>query len=180
VKNSVAILGGSFDPPHIGHLEIIKKALCALSIEKFIVVPTFVSPFKKRHLAPPNLRLKWLKKMTDFDNRIEVSSFELERAKKSYTIETVNYFASFYDTIFFCLGADNLKSLHKWHRFDELNKKVHWVIASRGECMIDEKFIKLDVDVPISSSILREEMNPKLIPKEIRNEVVKFYDESRS
>ena len=174
-KKSVAIYGGSFDPPHIGHLEIIKKALYALPIEKLIIVPAFISPFKKGHFAPPDLRLKWLKKITNFDNRIEVSDFELKKSKKSYTIDTVNHFASLYDTIFFCLGADNLKSLHKWHQFDELNKKVHWVVASRGDTAIDDKFIKLDVDVSISSSKLREEIDPKQIPQEIRDEVVNFY-----
>jgi len=174
-ENSVAILGGSFDPPHIGHLEIIKKALSTLPIEKLIIVPAFISPFKKGHFAPPELRLKWLKKITKFDHRIEVSDFELKKAKTSYTIDTINHFASLYDTIYFCLGADNLKSLHKWHQFDKLNKKVKWVVASRGNTVIADKFIKLDVDAPISSSKLREEIDPKQIPEEIRDEVVNFY-----
>jgi len=173
--NSAAIFGGSFDPPHIGHLEIIKKALCSLPIEKLIIVPAFISPFKKGHFAPPELRLKWLKKITDFDHRIIVSDFELKKSKTSYSIDTVNHFASLYDTIFFIIGADNLKSLHKWHQFDELNKKVKWVVASRGNITIADNFIKLDVDVPISSSKLREEIDPKQIPEEIRDEVVKFY-----
>ena len=173
--NSAAIFGGSFDPPHIGHLEIIKKALYSLPIEKLIIVPAFISPFKKGHFAPPELRLKWLKKITDFDHRIIVSDFELKKSKTSYSIDTVNHFASLYDTIFFIIGADNLKSLHKWHQFDELNKKVKWVVASRGNITIADNFIKLDVDVPISSSKLREEIDPKQIPEEIRDEVVKFY-----
>jgi len=175
VKNSVAILGGSFDPPHIGHLAIIKKALSTLPIEKLIIMPAFISPFKKGHFAPPELRLKWLKKITNFDHRIEVSDFELKKSKTSYTIDTINHFALLYDTIFFCLGADNLKSLHKWHQFDELNKKVKWVVASRGDTAIGDNFIKLEIDVPISSSKLREEIDPKQIPQEIRDEVIKFY-----
>ena len=174
-NRSVAIYGGSFDPPHIGHLEIIKKALYTLPIAKLIVIQTFISPFKKGHFAPPELRLKWLKKITEFDNRIEVSDFELKKSKRSYTIDTVNHFSSVYDTIFFCLGADNLKSLHNWHKFNELDKRVKWVVATREEITIPDNFIKLDVDMPISSSTLREEIDPKQIPEEIRDEVVKSY-----
>ncbi|WOE69659.1 nicotinate (nicotinamide) nucleotide adenylyltransferase [Hydrogenimonas thermophila] len=174
-NRSVAIYGGSFDPPHIGHLEIIKKALYTLPIEKLIVIPAFISPFKKGHFAPPELRLKWLENITYFDNRIEISDFELKKSKKSYTIDTVNHFSSVYDTIFFIIGADNLKSLHKWHKFDELDKKVKWVVVTRDDVKIPDKFIKLDIDIPISSSILREEIDPNKIPEEIRDEVVKFY-----
>jgi len=174
-KRSVAIYGGSFDPPHIGHLEIIKKALYNLPIEKLIVVPAFISPFKKGHFAPPDLRLKWLKKIISFDNHIEVNDFELKNRKRSFAIDTVNHFASLYDTIFFCLGADNLKSLHKWHKFDELNKKVKWVVATRGDVIIPDRFIKLDIDIPVSSSTLRAQIDPKLIPEEIQDEVVNFY-----
>ncbi len=175
----VAIFGGSFDPPHLGHLAIIKKALERLDIDRLIVVPAFISPFKKGHAAPPELRLKWLKKITAFDPRITVSDIELNKAGPSYTIDTVNHFARFFDTIYLIIGADNLENLSKWHRFDELKKKVRWVVATRDKAEIPEGFIRLEVDMPISSTELRERIDPRWIPEAIRDEVVKFYEERR-
>ncbi|WP_456323735.1 nicotinate (nicotinamide) nucleotide adenylyltransferase [Hydrogenimonas sp.] len=174
-SKSIAIFGGSFDPPHIGHLEVMKKALEKLDIDKLVVVPAYISPFKPEHRAPPKLRLKWLRKITSFDPRIEVSDIEIRKKGRSFTIDTVNHFARFFDTIYLIIGADNLKSLHKWHRFDELDKKVRWVVATREDIEIPEGYIRLDVKVPISSSELRRSMDPKWIPDEIKEEVVKFY-----
>ncbi|WP_201352449.1 nicotinate (nicotinamide) nucleotide adenylyltransferase [Hydrogenimonas urashimensis] len=174
-KKSVAIFGGSFDPPHLGHLEIMKKALEKLDIDKLIVVPAFISPFKKGHRAPPKLRLKWLGKIAAFDPRIEISDFEIKKEGPSYSIDTVNHFARFFDTIYFIIGADNLKDLHKWHRFDELNEKVRWVVATRNDEPIPEGFIRLDIDMPISSTALREKIDPAWIPEAIREEVTEFY-----
>jgi len=175
MKHSIAIFGGSFDPPHIGHLEIIKKALDSLPIKKLYVIPAFISPFKKGHFAPANLRLRWLKKITAFDERVEVSDIEIKKEKKSYSIETVNHFALLYDTIFFIIGADNLKTLHKWHKFDELNKKVKWVVATRDKIKISDRYIKLKIDKPISSSYLRVKLDKRYIPDEIEDEVLEFY-----
>ncbi|WP_456381759.1 nicotinate (nicotinamide) nucleotide adenylyltransferase [Hydrogenimonas sp.] len=177
-ERKIAIFGGSFDPPHLGHLEIIEKALQTLDIEKLVVVPARISPFKRGHTAPPELRLAWLKKMTAFDPRIEVSDIELRKEGPSYTIDTVNHFARFFDTIYFIIGADNLKELHRWHRFDELNRKVKWVVASRDGEPVPEGFIRLDVKVPISSTALRESIDPKWVPEPIRDDVARFYKEN--
>lgn len=173
--SKIAIFGGSFDPPHLGHLEIIKKALERLDIEKIIVVPAYISPFKKGHAAPAKLRLEWLKRMTAFDPRIEVSDIEINKEGPSYTIDTVDHFARFFDTIYFIIGADNLKDLRKWHRFDELDRKVRWVVATRENEPIPEGFIRLDVDMPISSTKLRARIDPKWIPETIRDDVVRYY-----
>ncbi len=174
-KKKAAIFGGSFDPPHFGHIEVMKKALETLDIDRLIVVPAYVSPFKKGHSAPPKLRLEWLRKITGFDPRIEVSDYEIEKEGKSYTFDTVAHFKHFFDTIYLIIGADNLKTLEKWHRFEDLEKMVRWVVASRSDEPIPEGFILLDTDMPISSTQLRKNIDPEWIPEAIREEVVRFY-----
>jgi len=100
-----------FDPPHLGHLEIIKKALDQLDIDRLIVVPAFISPFKKGYSAPPQQRLTWLTKMTADDPRIEVSDIEVQKGGASYTIETVNYFSQFFDTIYLIIKPTQVAPL---------------------------------------------------------------------
>ena len=58
----IAIFGGSFDPVHLGHIEIVKKALKNFDINKIIIMPNFLNPLKHSFSAPPTFRLKWLKK----------------------------------------------------------------------------------------------------------------------
>ena len=174
-RKKIAIFGGSFDPPHLGHLEIVKKALRTLDIDKLIVVPAYVSPFKKAHGAPPQLRFEWLKKIPAFDPRIEVSDIEIKKGGPSYTIETVDHFSEIFDTIYLIIGADNLESLNRWHRFDELNRKVKWVVATRNDEKIPEGFVRLEVKMPISSTKLRRNIVPEWIPEPIRKEVSQYY-----
>jgi nicotinate-nucleotide adenylyltransferase len=157
----------------------MKKALEVLDIDKLIVVPAYTSPFKKGHTAPARLRLEWLRKITAFDPRIEVSDYEIRRDGKSYTYDTVSHFKQFFDTIYLIIGADNLETLDRWYRYKDLEKMVKWVVATRSGTDIPEKFIRLDVDMPVSSTALREKIDPEWIPEPIREEVVNYYSQKR-
>ena len=174
-ERSAAIFGGSFDPPHLGHVAIVKKALETLPIEKLIVVPAHISPFKKGHAAPAELRLAWLKKLFADEPRVEVSDLEVRKEGPSYTIDTVEHFGRIFDTIYLIIGADNLEGLRRWHRFEDLDKRVRWVVATRDERPIPEGYIRLEVKMPVSSTQLRERIDPAWIPEAIRNEVVAYY-----
>jgi len=109
-----ALFGGSFDPVHLGHIEIVKKALKI--VDKVIVVPTFLNPFKSHFAANPETRLNWCKEAFDFENVI-VSDFEIKNAKPTFTIETFNALSKDYNIKYIIIGADNLKSITKWARF---------------------------------------------------------------
>jgi nicotinate-nucleotide adenylyltransferase len=172
LKPKIAIFGGSFDPPHLGHIEIAKKALNFA--DKIIIMPNYLNPLKSNFSAPPNLRLKWLKKVFN-DKKIEVSDFEIKQNRAVYTIETIKHFKPDY----FIIGSDNLKTLHKWKDIDEILKRVEFIVAKRGE--IDKELLKkyhikkiIDLDIPISSTKIRN-CNFKYLPKEIENEIKEFY-----
>ncbi len=170
-----AIFGGSFDPPHIGHLEIIKQALTSLDIDTLIVVPAFLNPFKSKSFAPADLRLKWLSAMTQELNDVEVSSFEVEQNRPVTSIETVKHFMNKGDTIYFIIGADNLESLPQWKNFDELDKLVTWVVATRNGITIPDKYVTLDVNQDISATALREQVNEAYLDKSIAKEIITYY-----
>ena len=174
--HDAAIFGGSFDPPHIGHEAIMKAALAHLPIEKLIVVPAARSPFKDGHRAPADLRLAWLKTMTAFDPRIEVSDMELRREGPSYTLDTIRQLAPHYGRLYLIVGADNLADLPRWHGFKELGQLVTWVIADREGIAVPDGYIRLPIDQPVSSTALRRRPDPALIPESIRESVLKFYN----
>jgi len=173
-----AIFGGSFDPVHLGHVEIVKKAFENLDIGRLIIMPNYLNPLKHSFSAPPKLRLKWLKSVfKDFDN-VEISDFEISKNRPVYSIETVEYFKPDY----FIIGSDNLHTLDKWHRIDEILKHTEFVVAKRGSVdknLLSKYNIKkvLDVDIPVSSTQIRN-CRFKYLPKIIEKEIKEFYGQN--
>jgi len=174
---AIALFGGSFDPPHSGHITVIYEALKSLPIARLIVVPAYVNPFKSGTHAPAALRLKWLKTIFDAEKQIEVSDFETLQGRPVKTIETVQYYRQIDPDIYLIIGADNLEMLSKWHQFDELDRLVTWVVATRDQQKIDPRFLTLDVSETVSSTQLRQMMKHEQLPKKVANEIATYYKE---
>jgi len=174
---SIALFGGSFDPPHIGHEAIVKALLGFLDIEEIVVMPTFLNPFKEFSHASSDLRLKWLRDIFSEFKNVKVSSYEVDLKRKVPTIQTVKYLLKTYKKIYLVIGADNLKSLYKWDNFEELEKLVSIIVATRENFIVDGKFLRLDIDVDISSTHLRNHIDILKLPKKCTKEIEKFYKE---
>jgi len=175
---AIAIFGGSFDPPHEGHVAVVKRALQVLPVEVLYVVPAYVNPFKNGTHAPAQLRLAWLESIFSSEKRVRVSDYEIRQKRPVPTIETVRHFAKSDPTIFLIIGSDNLERLSSWHDFETLNALVSWVVASRrGHKRGDASMHYLDVQVDISSTQLRALEKTDLIPKAVRKAILNFYKE---
>lgn len=176
---NIAIFGGSFDPPHNGHDGIVKTALKSLNIDKLIIIPTFLNPFKEKFNAPPNLRLKWCKTLWN-DQKIIVSDYEITQNKVVRAYENVVYFRSKFNALkcYFIIGADQLENLHKWYKFRELNKLCEFIIATRENIDVPVNLQKLPINAKISSTKIRNELDFSEIPAPIYVEVTKFYKEN--
>jgi len=165
-----AIFGGSFDPIHKGHLEIIDKL--SKMFEKVIVLPNYQNPLKS-DATPANKRLEWLKKSIT-QNNVEISEFEINQNKPCYTIDTIKHFKQFYDKITFVIGADNLLTLHKWKKIDELKKLVDFIVVTRGNIKIDT-YKTININIPISSTKIRESLDTTYLPSKIKKDVINYY-----
>jgi len=178
---NIAIFGGSFDPPHIGHKEIINKSLEKLDIDKLIVVPTFLNPFKTKSYFQASSRFELLKELFKDNHKIFVSDYETKQNKAIQSIDTVKYFKKKYNPkkIFFIIGADNLKSLHLWDNFEELKQLLQFVVISRSGYDVKYDIIKtinINLDINISSTKLRENLDLKYIPKKIEKKVINLWN----
>ena len=169
-----AIFGGSFDPPHNGHLEIIQQTIISLNIDKLIVVPAFLNPFKSHYKAPTHLRVKWLKEITKEIPEVEVSSFEINLNRPVPSIETVRHFED-EDELYFIIGADNLEKLSLWKNFEELDAIVTWVVATRNNIEIPDGFITLNVNQDICATDLREGIKHAYLNEHVAQEIIDFY-----
>jgi len=172
---SIALFGGSFDPPHIGHETIVKEALKLDDVEKVVVMPTFLNPFKSSSHADSELRLKWLKDIFFNFNNVEINSYEVDLKRKVSTIESVKHLLKKYKNIYLIIGADNLDSLSKWDNYEDLKKLVTFVIATRDDIVIPSNFLQLKVEDDISSTILRAHIIDDKLSSICATEIIKFY-----
>ena len=174
---TIALFGGSFDPPHVAHEIIVTKALEIDGVDKVVVMPTYLNPFKTSSHAPSELRLKWLKTIFFSNTKVEVSSFEVNLSRKVPSIESVRYLLKRYEKIYLIIGADNLQSLHKWKNYDELCSLVTFVIASRDNIDVPDTFLQLKIEEDISSTQLRENIDSLKLSPICSDEIKKFYKE---
>jgi len=173
----VALYGGSFDPPHIGHEAVIKALKKLEFLDEIIIMPTFLNPFKENFFAPSTLRFEWLKEIFSSDKEVKVSSFESDLGQKVPSIVSVKHLLKEYSKVYLVIGADNLLHLSKWHNFYELNELVTFIVASRDDIKVPSNFIRLDVNEKISSSSLREKMELSKLPKSIGKKIMHYYKE---
>ncbi|CAD7286417.1 nicotinate (nicotinamide) nucleotide adenylyltransferase [Campylobacter suis] len=178
---NIAFFGGSFDPPHLGHDSIVKMALSELDIDKLIIMPTFISPFKSQFSAPPELRLKWVKKLWGELKRVEILDFEIKQERPVPTIQSVKYIYETYDIseFYLIIGADHISSLDKWHDIAKLRELTKIIVAERDHIIIPCEFKKMDIHVNVSSSQIRQELASSQIPEVIKDDVIKFYKGNR-
>ncbi len=179
----IAIFGGSFDPPHIGHEAIIKEACVTLNVDKIIVVPTFLNPFKKNALINATDRLKLIKKLFNEESKVEVCDYEVHQNRAVNSIETVKYLKKEFNPskIYLIVGADNFKSIHTWNDYEALTKLVEFVVAKRHCTHESFKDVKLlDININISSTTLRDTLHLDYIPKKIQNDVKKIWHNKRA
>ncbi len=172
-----AIFGGSFDPIHKGHIEIINKL--SQKFDKVIVLPNYLNPLKHNFSAPAKKRFEWIQKSIN-NPKVEISDYEIKQNKPCYTIDTIQHFLQNYDKISFVIGADNLSTLSKWKNIDELKKLINFIVVSRDN-QKSNIYETINLDIPISSTQIRQ--NPEnykhYLPKTVADEIISYYKGSK-
>jgi len=176
---NIAIFGGSFDPPHIGHEAIINKSLEVLDIDQLYIIPTFLNPFKSKSYFSAKDRFDMLT-IAFKDRKIKICDFETKQNKPNPTIDTVNYIISTVkpDKLYLIIGADNLQKIHLWDDFNLLKDLVSFVVVSRNGAKLKNdiiNFINIHLDIDVSSTTLRENLNLEYIPKKIQKKVKELW-----
>ena len=131
-KKEIGILGGSFDPPHEGHVKISKISLKKIKLSKIFWVVTKQNPFKKKPFFSLKDRLSKSKVSIKKYKNIKVLYLE-DKIKSSRTINVINYFRRVkkQKNLYLILGSDNLLKFHKWTSWKKIVKLVKLVVFSR-------------------------------------------------
>lgn len=166
----IGLLGGTFNPIHIGHLILAQECLYQLSLDKVIFVPANLPPHKKiSGKVSKEDRLRMVRLALRQDKRFDISTYEIQKKGPSYSIDTIKYFkkrCGKSTKLFFLAGADAAKNLSTWKDIDQILELTRFVIASRpgwGQDSPYERSLKRIVipEIDVSSSGIRERLRKK-------------------
>ena len=131
----IGLLGGTFDPVHIGHLLMARSALETLGLDRVIFIPSCVPPHKKSPtLFSAEDRLRMVRLATKGNPQFKVSDFEIKKGGKSYSVDTVRHFHKIFSPatkLFFIVGGDAIKQLDTWKDVGELKQLCSFVSVNR-------------------------------------------------
>ncbi|MFC1587203.1 nicotinate (nicotinamide) nucleotide adenylyltransferase [Planctomycetota bacterium] len=133
MARKIGILGGTFDPPHLGHLTISETCRQHHNLAEVWLIPTDRPPHKKAPLIEGRHRANMLRALVRGLGPFKVNTIELRRSGRSYTLETISALKQrFPDEVFyFIIGSDQIDKLHTWFRVDELQKLVTFIVVPR-------------------------------------------------
>ena len=128
----IGILGGTFDPAHIGHIKISREAKKKVKLDYIIWAITKKNPFKNESSLSLKSRINFAKKITKKERFIKIEFYE-NKIKSNKTIDLINHFKKINKKldIYFIMGADNLINFHKWHKWKSISQKCNILVFDR-------------------------------------------------
>ncbi|MBI2429733.1 MAG: nicotinate-nucleotide adenylyltransferase [Ignavibacteriales bacterium] len=162
----IGIYGGTFNPPHIGHLITAEYVKGSIGLDEIIFVPSFITPHKRKgEERTADHRFEMTTRAVKGNTDFSVSDYELKKGDTSYTIETVEHFIKKYSgcSLFLIIGTDNYMTFHLWKAPDKILERAALVVMNRpnfprnvNEVFGTKNTIFIDVpNIDISSSEIR-------------------------
>ena len=134
-KKRIALYGGTFDPVHVGHLEIARRVSEVFEIEKVVFIPAQMAPHKiGRPVTEPIHRYAMLALATQDDPRSVISTFELDAPDRRYTVDTLEHFQrelADSSELFFIMGADSWSEIATWREWERLLAMTNHIVVTR-------------------------------------------------
>lgn len=173
----ILIYGGSFDPPHLGHMELLRAGIQELDPHKIFIVPAYASPFKDKHFARYEDRKEMLRlALSDFFppadlSRMNISDIEGDAKRRMYTHEDVRHFRREYpdSDIWFLAGGDVLEKLDLWADAVQLANECGFIVGFRAGTVVQIPVFKnpfrirliphviyAPSGIPVSSTLIRK------------------------
>lgn len=160
----IGILGGTFNPPHVGHLLMANEAMHALGLDEVRFMPNAVPPHKEVAYMPSDAqRIAMLQALIKQEPKFCIEQYELQRGGTSYTVDTMTALTQREpeSRFYFIIGGDSVSTLHRWVRIEELVKLVTFVGIMRPGYVATSPYAVHMLDTPqldVSSTLLRERL----------------------
>ena len=188
------ILGGSFDPPHVGHVAVARELIGALDLDRLLVIPAGDPPHRVVTLSA-KVRLDLTRRAFAGAHGIEVSSMEVDRAGPSYTVDTLEALTGSFpsDEFVLAMGADQFANIHCWERWRRLPELARIAVMPRDgrepapspQSTPIEYVVANVTRVDVSASRIRQRLEEGrsvhlLVPETIRHDVERAWAARRA
>jgi nicotinate-nucleotide adenylyltransferase len=171
--NRLGIFGGSFDPPHLGHLQVARQAANELELDKVYWIPAKVSPHKlAENTTPSRFRVDMVRLMTQLDDRFVVDTREIEREGPSFTFKTLEDLGIEFpkSELYLIVGEDSCQSLPTWKRADRIRELAQLVVYKRvnpsqrvrAEALLNQDYWLKGLPIDVTSTEIRHLTAKKL------------------
>lgn len=180
----IGILGGTFDPPHLGHLVIAEEVRVSMDLDEIWFIPTYTPPHKGEAKTTAADRLSMLYKATNENPNFKVNTMEIDRSGKSYTYDTITILKEKHPNkqFYFIIGADMVEYLPNWYKVDELVKIVNFIGVKRSGYQLNTHYPIKQVDIPmidLSSTMLRKRLQSrKTVRYLVPDSVITYIEEN--
>ncbi|MBQ3099914.1 MAG: nicotinate (nicotinamide) nucleotide adenylyltransferase [Clostridia bacterium] len=161
--SALGIYGGTFSPPHDGHLNAINAFLSEVDLDKLLIMPAKLPPHKiiDPHDKPEH-RLAMTRLMLcdhpEWNSRLSVCDWEINQSEKSYTVYTLRHFKECADKLYFLMGTDMLLSLHEWYMPEEICRLCNIAFMRR-----EQSGAEIDKKIEDQIKFLIKEFGAKII-----------------
>lgn len=179
----IGILGGTFNPPHIGHLILAKEAQEQLGLDKVFFIPTNNPPHKKNKQLGSKQRFMMTELAVLGNSKFQVLDLELKRKGKSYTVDTIVELKNKYpkDKFYLVIGSDLARNFKSWKSPEKIKKMVTIIVAKRRGISFrnSKEFKQVDItQIELSSSQIRQRLKKGrtikyLVPKKVESYIKK-------
>jgi nicotinate-nucleotide adenylyltransferase len=180
----IGLLGGTFNPIHMGHLVLAQECWAQLELDKVIFVPTYIPPHKdvEGDVCAAD-RLNMMRIALEGDGRFEISTYEIDKKDTSYTVDTIKHFREKFGEdaeLFFLTGSDWAGDLSSWKDIDQILELAVFVIATRPgydkKSRYEDQITRIGIpEVAVSSTVIREKIkNREPIDYLVPDEVIRY------
>ncbi len=173
LEKPIGILGGTFDPIHLGHISIAHHILKQLKPHKILFIPCYQPVHRKKPIASPQQRLKMVKLALEDYKSLEADDREIQRQNTSYTLDTLQSLRQDFPNTPLCLiiGFDEFVNLTTWHAWEKLTDYAHLIIINRPNIAphllpLIKKLLKKNETKDLS--LLHNTLNGKIYRMEIQ------------
>jgi nicotinate-nucleotide adenylyltransferase len=148
-RKRIALYGGTFDPVHNGHMSVARALLQLFALDEVIFIPAHVAPHKREQFVSPGLkRYAMLALATQHEERMRVSTFELDAPERPYTVETLARMKEKHGPsaeLFFVMGADSWTDIRTWREWERVLRLTSHIVMARPGYNLDAAHVTEEI-----------------------------------
>ena len=170
----IGLFGGTFDPPHKGHIALAKSTLLNFSLDKIIFIPAGNPPHKtQKRVSDKTHRFEMVKMAIKGEPNFSISDFDIKNERPNYSYLTIEHFKNEYpdDEIFFIVGADSYRDFPKWKNYPDILSLSTFIVLNRNDADLGEYFKKYCEIYPEHKALFSDDFSFALSSTELREKI---------